>query len=404
MYEGYLSFGGVEIVNAERTAAYLKALAPGLDVKCDAAGLHTALGHNAYTTPAADGAPWVLPNRPGSENFYGLFPGRVQGSEDSTREVSGQELTGDGMVMTTSRHASRETRWTVTAFAADEGAMNEGMTWLKDVLAADACGSTVGLGCSSHQAMMFTVKPVNASQMLSYQRTFYKTETSEGPKRLEVLGFKKVVAWTIEFTLTSGRPWAFTIASTLGTLDVPAGSNFTDPVGENCSQATEAYDDFIDDPYFTAIAKPPRPATILPPNILDINSWRRQLLALPASITDRWGRLVPVVRLITQGTAVQYVRIRFYRGTQLSGCGYDGEFLVSYLPANSVMVIDGIRKEISVSLPNGKTVPGGHLIYGSDGRPFMWPSMGCQQDYTMVADMMPGQTGLSVRLDVAVRE
>lgn len=404
MYDGYLSFGGVEIINADRTATYLRALVPGLEVTCDGDGLAAALGHGPYTTPELDQAPWWQPDRPGLANFYGLFPGKLQGSEDSTRTIDGTELTGDGAVMVKSRHASRETRFVVTALAADEGAMHEGLAWLKDVLAADACGEMVGLGCAGHQAMMFITKPVNSYQMLSYQRTFYKTETSEGPKETARLGFKTVTAWTIEFTLRSGRPWAFTLPTTVATLDLPSGSSWTDPAGEDCSVANEAYDDFINDPYFTNIEKPPRPAVILPPNILDISSWRRQVALVPVNLSQRWGRIVPVVRVLTGSTSVQYVRIRFYRGTASSGCDFDGEFLVSYLPAHAVLVLDGVRQEISVTLANGKTVPGGHLLYGSDGRPFMWPSMGCQQGYTMTADMMPGQTGVTVTLDISIRE
>ena len=404
MYENYLNFAGVEIINAERTMAYLKAFAPGVAVKCDADGLHTALGQNAYVSPAVDGAPWYNAARPISGSFYGLICKRVEGSEDSTRTINITELTGDGAVPTTSRHASRETRFTVTAFAATEEAMNEGLTWLKDSLAADACGASIGLGCSNHQAMMYIAKPVNPSQQTAFQRTFYRTETSEGPLVSERLGFKKVVAWALEFTLTSGRPWAFTLPATYATLDLPSGANFTDPAGENCSLANEAYDDFINDPYFTAIAKPPRPAVILPPNILDINSWRRRTYTLPATLTQRFGKIAPIVKVATAGSAVQFVRIRFYRGQTLSGCDYDGEFLVSYLPANALLVLDGVRGEISVTLADGRVVPGGHLIYGSDGRPFMWPNLGCRQDYTMCADLMPGQTGVTVTLDAATQE
>lgn len=406
MYEKYLAFGGVEIINGARVAAYLKAFAPKLDITCDAEGLHTALGHGAYVSPAADGAPWYQDQRPATGRFYGLFPEKMTGAEDSTREVPVTELAGDGAVHTKSRYAAREIRFVATAFAADEEAMDEGLAWLRDVLAADGCGTGGGgIGCTGHVARLFTAHPSTTAEALSMQRSFYKAETTEAPRVMQRLNMKSAVAWRVEFTLTAGRPWAFTAETAVATLDLPSGASYTDPVGENCSLEYDAYNDFIDDPYFTAIAKPPRPPVILPPNILDISSWRRRTLGLPVSATRRWGRVVPVVRVMTAGAAAQFVRLRFYRGsTVLSGCGYDGEFIVSYLPANAVLKIDGIRQEISVTLADGRVVPGGHLLYGSDGRPFMWPSMGCQQDYTMTADVMPGQTGISVSLDTAVRE
>lgn len=404
MYDGYLAFGGMEIINAERAAAYLAVFAPTVEVRCSTEGLHTALGHAPYTTPAADGAPWVLPGRPATARFYGLFPGKQEGIENSTREVPTTELGGDGAVHTSSRHGSREIRYTATAFAADAEAMDEGIAWLRDVLAADACGGTPGIGCTGHQLLAFTAQPATAAQALARQRNFFKVETTQGPLVLGRAKLKSTLAWTVEFTFTAGRPWAFTAEAAVGTLDVATGASFSDPVGEDCSAEDDPYNDFIDDPYFTAIEKPPRPSVILPPNILDIASWRRRTLPLPASTTDRWGRVVPVVRVSTAGAA-QFLRLRFYRGsTVLSGCGYDGEFLVSYLPAGALLKIDGIRQEVTVTLADGRVVPGGHLLYGSDGRPFLWPTMGCQQQYTMTADLMPGQSGVMVTLDTAVRE
>jgi hypothetical protein len=44
------------------------------------------------------------------------------------------------------------------------------------------------------------------------------------------------------------------------------------------------------------------------------------------------------------------------------------------------------------------------LLYGSAGRPFMWPDLSCKDTYTMTADMFPGQTGILVNLETAVRD
>lgn len=406
MYDGYLAFGGVEIINAGRAAAYLEAFVPRVEVRCDADGLGPALGHTPYVSPAADDAPWYQPDRPATGRFYGLFPGKMTGAEDSTRQVPVTELTGDGAVHTMARYAAREIRFVATAFAADEAAMEEGIAWLRDVLAADGCGVGTGaLGCTGHIARVFSAKPASMAEALAHQRTFYKVETIEGPRVAQKFPVKGFLMWEVEFTLRAGRPWAFSAEEDLGTVDLPSGSSYTDPAWENCSLEDDAYNDFIDDPYFTAIAKPPRPAVILPPNILDIASWRRRTLVLPPSVTQRWGRVVPVARVMTSGTSAQFIRLRFYRGTtDLFGCGYDGEFLVSYLPANAILTLDGIRQEVSVTLADGRVVPGGHLLYGSDGRPFAWPEMGCQETYTMTADMMPGQTGITVSLGAAVRE
>ena len=293
MYDGYLALGGKEVLNRARTAAYLKKLLPGkVEVVCDDAALNKALGHGTYTTPQQNGAPWYKGARPAGARFLGVFPGKVEGAENSTRGIDVTELSGDGAIITSPRYGSKELRFVGTAFALDEEAMEEGVAWLRDILANDGC-SDADLGCTGQEAKLFASLPKDAVAAFNLTRTYHRVETSEGPlvvKKFPVHGF---VMWQLEFTLTAGIPWAFTSPVEVGTLAMDTGSNFTDPAGENCGAAAmvDAYDDFIEDPYFTAISRPPRPPVILPPNILDINSWRRKTLPLPASQTQRWGRV-----------------------------------------------------------------------------------------------------------------
>jgi hypothetical protein len=405
MYENYLTVNGIEVLNLARVAAYLTAFAPQLDVRCADAELGPALGHAAYVSPEADAAPWFKASRPATGRFYGLIPGKVQGVDDSTRQVPATELAGDGAIHTLARHSSRDIRIVATAVAADEEAMSEGIAWLRDILAGDGCGNDSTLGCTGREVMMLSAKPTTTAEKAAFERTFIRVETSEGPKVSAKLKSKSVVMWTIDIGMSAGVPWAFTTPTQVANLSLDSGVSFTDPAGIDCGVTSAAYDNFINDPYFTAIRKPPRPPAVKPPNLLDITSWRRKTAVIPASITGRWGRVVPVVTVSTAAEDAQYIRIRFYRSsTTLSECDYDGEFLISYLPANATMTLDGLRQEVTVTRADGSVVPGGHLLFGSDGRPFAWPSMGCQHDYTMVVDIMPSQPGVVALLDAAVRE
>jgi hypothetical protein len=404
VFTGYLNFNGVEIINSARTAAYIKALLPKVEVYCDDAPLGPAIGHSSYISPARDKAPWYQGARAITGQFYGLLPGKVQGAEDSTRGIEVTELTGDGAVLTGPRHTSREIRYTATMFAANEEAMEEGLAWLRDVLTSDGC-SEAEQGCLGHTTRMFKARPATKVQAYNFTREFYLTEVSEGPLVKKKLNSRAGAIWEIEFTITAGRPWAFTALQEVGTLNMDTAVNFQDPAGENCGAILDPYESYIDDPYFSGISKPPKPPVITPPNLLSISSWRRKTLTIPSATTSRFGRVVPRIRIVTGDADAQFLRLRFYRDEAgLSGCDFDGEFLISYIPANTVMTLDAIRRSALVAQPGGRQVPAGHLLFGSGGRPFLWPTLGCQHAYTMTADLMPGQPGVVVLLDTAVRE
>lgn len=399
MYDGYLALGGVEILNRARTATYLRdSLGARVEVRCDDADLRKGLGHGPYATPAT--APWATGSRLAGHRFLGFFPGKLTGAEDSTRGVDLTELTGDGAVMTSPRYGSLEMRFVASAFAMDEEAMEEGMAWLKQSLSNDGC-SDADLGCTGREAQLFAAKPSTAVEAYARTRIFHRVEVTEGPRVMSKYPTRGFVMWQVEFTLTAGIPWAFTSLADTGTVNMDTASNFQDPAGENCSVTADAYNDYVDDPYFTGINRPPRPPVILPPNILNITSWRRHTVTIPAIQTQRWGRTVPVVHVSTTN-AVQYLRLRFYQ-TGKAGCDFSGEFVVSYIPKNAVLTLDAIKREATLRLSNGKIVPAGHLLFGSHGRPFLWPTLGCQHTYKMTADLMPGQAGVVVMLQTAVR-
>lgn len=403
MYPGYMTVDGVEILNSNRTKAYANRFMPGLEVKCDAPGLHLALMQSPYTTPAMDNAPWYRVTRPATGRFLGIHSIDIDGLDDSTETVSVHELLGSGGIHTTPRHRSKEMRVVAVAMALDDEAMDEGMSWLRSVLSNEGCSDTQ-LGCTGRKVRMFSAGPTTSADATQLGRNFYGVEQLEAPTVIQKMRRPTgEPLWKIEFTLNAGRPWAWTDNTTVANLNMDTAVNFTE-AAVDCFALDDPYAGFIDDPFYTAISKPPQPPLIKPPNILDLTSWRRISVGIPTMLVERAGRAVPIITVAAPvGTALQHVRLRFYEDPDVEGCDYKGEFLVSYLPAGSVMSIDGTTETITVTRADGSVVPGGHLVFGSDGRPLMWPSLGCNRPYTMMADMMPGQTGVIVLLDVAVR-
>jgi hypothetical protein len=402
VFNGYLAYDGVEVLNALRTKTYAEAAVPQLEIMKVPAALAGAVGHVGYTTPAGDGAPWYRSTVPASARFWGFMPRGFQGADDSTRTVDVTELTNGGGVHSSPRYGSREIRVSAVAVAADGEALAAGLAWLRDVVDG-SCGG-VGLGCDDRTALLLDSLPASGSAADRF-RTFYRVQTISSVKVVEEIPFKNCVGVVVEFILSAGSPWAYTPMYRIGSLAMDTGySTQTDAAGENCNDADTAYANFINDPYFTAISQPPRPLTITPPNLSAVPSWRRKTLNIPSAKSDQFGRMVPVISIAVGSNDLSRVRVRFYKTAgALTGCGYDGEFYISYVPPNSTLKIDGIRKEISV-YTGGKWVPGSHLIYGSAGKPFAWPSLSCHASYTFVVDSAPDNTLLNIDLDIAIRE
>jgi hypothetical protein len=402
VFNDYLAYDGVEVLNAARAHAYAKAGAPQLTLAPAPDALRTTLGDDPYTTPAGDGAPWYRAAVPASARFWGLLPRGLQGADDSTRTVQTTELNLGGGVHSSARYGSREIRVSAVALAADDEALAAGLAWLRDTV--DGSCAAPGLGCDDRTALVLNALPVPSSAADPF-RTFYRVQTISSVKVVQNPPFRSCSAAVVEFILSAGVPWAFTPVVRTGTLEMDSGyTSQIDAAGENCSEQDTAYNNFINDPYFTAIAQPPRPLTVAPPNLLPMSSWHRKTLAIPVADADQFGRMVPRLDVRVGANDLSQVRVRFYRSDgPLTGCGYDGEFYISYTPANTTLRIDGIHREISVITAAGP-VPGSHLVYGSAGRPFAWPTFSCHNAHTLVVDSAAGNSALNIDLDIAIRE
>lgn len=139
-YQGYMALANdegetIELVNAARVKAYTDNLAPTIGLRgCDdCEGLDEALGET-YTNPTDDFAPWYDPTDPATAGFYGVYPLAFEGIDDSTRTIESAELTGDGSVVVNSRFTGQDIRVSGMAFAADEAALNAGLSWLNSAL------------------------------------------------------------------------------------------------------------------------------------------------------------------------------------------------------------------------------------------------------------------------------
>lgn len=155
-FDGYLELGGVEIINVERTQAYVRHMAPNIALPLieKYEGLHIALGDKPYESPALDGAEWVttdlhefggfvgeysLHADTATHRFYGMYPLEIQGIGDSTYSAEMTEGVLAGGRAGVGRAASRSIRVHGLLIGADQLAAQLGREWLKGVLDAEDC-------------------------------------------------------------------------------------------------------------------------------------------------------------------------------------------------------------------------------------------------------------------------
>lgn len=443
MYNGFLELGGVELLNAPRVQSYVRRFMPQVQLK----GCHTcnyfryallsgALGDvpypgsiypgatypngtlsnpdDSYLDPATDFAPWYQPERPASEDFLGFFPIDVQGMDNSTHTVTPIELVGDGANIPPGRHRSREIRVRAMAISLTDEGLEEGLTWLRGALDSTSNCAGQGIECAGQQMRFFTYCPGHddisqvSARAQDAARLMYRVEALEGPlvePRASGVGSMAL----IEFTLVAGVPWWFTYTTEVGKV---TGNTSNQVPHVDLPPLLDTYDDLIIDPTYGNLSKPPRPPLMEPAGVTPPSNWYHYTFETTPEYTQRWGRGMIRLRVTSGSSARRMIRVRFYSNpdgrseTELRGRGWDGEFLISYLPANSELILDSALETAVIGLldGSGKTSPAGHLVHGSDGRPFQWPALLCDTPYTIQIDSQVQLGNATVAFELATRE
>lgn len=138
-WHAYFALGGTEIINAERTEAYLadrKVSWFHPQYRTDA--ISRIEGH-PYTNTWTDQPVWADPDDPDTYDFYGAYPLNVTGLEDSSRTAVVTENLYDGGWIGNIRHATKSIVMEVALLGASTCAVEAGFKWLKQALLTDSC-------------------------------------------------------------------------------------------------------------------------------------------------------------------------------------------------------------------------------------------------------------------------
>jgi len=248
MYEGFMSFGGTEIINAGRTAAYVDHMLPnfGLDNCYDCGDMQHALGHEDYTSPLVDGADWFDEDDVASQQFFGLYPLAIDGIDDAVRESTVTQLAGDGAVMSPPRQKGREIRVSGLLIGMDDAAVMYGLTWLRNALLGGVCRDSTS--CTGDHLCYFSSCPpicedspdvthmpprvhnqrlcdeglistIARACALPFERNLYQVTVIDGPHVVERYNTVCGSMIRIEFTMVAGVPWSYSTAAWVASSD-----------------------------------------------------------------------------------------------------------------------------------------------------------------------------------------
>lgn len=410
-WDAYYSFGGTEIINGPRFESY--ALNMGfLAFKpyrpFNTPELAELLGDAPYRTPFQDDVapPWVDPDIPATYDFMGLYPLSITGMEDSTTTSQIVENTGDGGNPGRPRAATRQVVFSCLMAGLSDAAVEAGMSWLRIALKGNGC---VGGDCCGSQLCYLSAQPIydpditDVSCLDDYLRYFYMGTTVTGPTVTAKNNLSDgSVVWQITWTVVFGNPFEYGAAEPIvveflnqNTIPNVAGGTYDD----NGHIFTEVA---CPGPAYVPIFDPLCPDLVLPPPTPSVPlgcftapaNWRRFDFAIPDSYIPGWTSVVPQINVVVGAVEVRNLRFRIFpTGINVDSepCAYISDFLISYIPQNSTLNIDGVNQSVDV-VTTGQSRRADSLVYDSAGFPLIWPELSCGTGYLVVVDALQVQT------------
>lgn len=213
--------------------------------------------------------------------------------------------------------------------------------------------------------------------------------------------------WMVQWTITAGDSFEYGLPRPVfqnyraGAVPVIADGVLFAP------NDTSLFDDFEDvpcpTPMWTPVYDPDCSPVAAPPSVPDVplgcwtapEVWKRWWITTPAQYVPRWDMAVPVLDIYAPDIDIRGLRIRFYPDDDVSpaasiaNCGWDYDMLVTYIPEGYRLRIDATSQTITAMDGDGVARAAGSLVMGSDGKPFEWPELSCDQAYVVVFDMAP---------------
>src|SRR5690606_33389332 len=81
---------------------------------------------------------------------------------------------------------------------------------------------------------------------------------------------------------------------------------------------------------------------------------------------------------------------------------WEAEQIVSYIPASTVLTLDGVAQRVWAEVNGGEPISADRLLYGSGGGPASWPVLSCGTAYLLSFDVPLDAPEGNLSVDVAL--
>lgn len=412
-YEGWLEFGGVELVNVSRTVQLARTLGISSVVINPASvswiedvfatfgyGEGGAFGEGVFGEPGGLGpngfdditeAPWYDPGYPASAEFAGFVPLRFDGLDDSTLTAAPTEYITDGGNPGMPRNAMLTMVASFVIVAQTDRGAEFGKRWLDRVLR----GTSTRVFCAGSDLRYF--RYAQAEAPVVHRRNVRTTRgTSVTKKRRTRCG----ALWMTTFTMTAGDPFEYgeqvpMLADLGGTVtgDQVLSSGSLALVQEDCP----VYDySPIYDPLYPALVPSPTAPNFLP------DGWG---ITTGETFDRFWARVSPVessflnvVPIFTLTTTVEarMVRVSIWPSESDTDdqCGPLFSAVLMYLPPDVDFYIDG---EQSASYTWDGFSPSvrraDSLVFSPEADPVQWAAFNDHENLLVTLDIFSDSGG-----------
>lgn len=416
-YLGYLRLGEIEVANSARAAAYMAhGYAPHTMEMMDAGEwpeTHLWAGHEPYSTPAQDVAPWIDPGVPASADFGGVLVTRLDGLDTTVVEQPTTQASGDGGSAGVRRLPTREIKVEALLAARSSAGLTHGLRWLTRALMGDGCDGTAGeqrdltfldYVPEYRQAEFPAEVRARGDEAARMVSSVVCTQAPEVQERMGASWLRHDTghaAVLVEFHLEAMVPQVWRSPRLLlGPVGLAGGDEIGtrfQPLNDDGTCPSQCDDDggVLTDPAHGPLWALPRPAALSASVGCQLLDSRRTVLRVDEGAVPTTGDMLPTIEVATGAQPERHLRFRWVRGwitddsDEAISCRTAGEAMVTYVPGDSRLLLDGRSGRATVATPDGRTLDATPVTVGRSGAPWRPPRLTCGSAYTLIIDSDP---------------